>query len=120
MIKITKNWTIDLEALTLDEARGILMDAAIVKEFELRPNTLGFNRMHAFMEGICGYYMAHDRADVVSGMRTCMENLEIDAKDILRFDPLNPDQKEELDNYAERLEDYADGSNVMELEGEKK
>ena len=114
MIKLLKNGKVDVESADLDELRDFLMDANIYKVFGLRQNTLEFNRMHVFMKGICGYYYQHDSADVVDGANTCMEQLEIRTEDILKLDPLDPEQKKDLDDYAGRIQDYADGSNVMD------
>lgn len=114
MIKLLKNGKVDVESADLDELLGFLMDANIYKVFGLRQNTLEFNRMHVFMKGICGYYYQHDSADVVDGVNTCMEQLEIMIGDITKLDPLDPEDKEDLDDYASRIQDYADGSNVMD------
>lgn len=114
MIKLLKDGKVDVESADLNELRDLLMDASIYDVFELRQNTLEFNRMHAFMKDICGYYYQHDSADVVDGVNTCMEQLEIMIGDITKLDPLDPEDKEDLDDYASRIQDYADGSNVMD------
>ena len=114
MITLLKDGKVDVESADLDELRDFLMDANIYKVFGLRQNTLEFNRMHMFMKDIRDYYCQHDPADVVDGANTCMEQLEIMIGDITKLDPLNPEDKEDLDDYASRIQDYADGSNIMD------
>ena len=114
MITLLKDGKVDIESANLDELRDLLMDANIHQVFDLRQNTLEFNRMHMFMKDIRDYYCQHDPADVVDAVNTCMEQLETRTEDILKLDPLDPEQKKDLDDYASQIQDYADGSDVMD------
>jgi hypothetical protein len=114
MIRLNKDGDVEIEGLDLDEIRDLMAKAAITIIFKIKPETRDFNRMFLFCNDIGKYYYQHDRGDVIDGINTALEDLYIPLTDIVALDPLDPKDKKELDKYADKIQDYMDGSEILD------